>query len=94
VRLRAAEGLVGFAAEMVPSFEQVVGTRDRYGLHAYLTALENANLRGKLEDELQATTRVDADRKKRLENVLKAGALPSEEPSIVETVPANVEAPP
>src|SRR5579862_3281550 len=48
VRLRAAEALVGLDTEMVPIFHQVVATRDRYGLHAYLTALENANLLGKI----------------------------------------------
>ena len=92
VRLRAAEGLVGLQAEMVPIFEQVVSTRDRYGLHAYLTALENANLRGKLDAELQASTRVDVEERKRLETVLLAGTLPPEEPATVESVPTKAEA--
>jgi HEAT repeat protein len=92
VRLRAAEGLVGLQTEMVPIFEQVVGTQDRYGLHAYLTALDNANLRGKLDIELQASTRIDVDGKKRLENVLKEGSLPREEPARVESAPTKAEA--
>jgi HEAT repeat protein len=92
VRLRAAEGLVGLQAEMVPIFEQVVSTRDRYGLHAYLTALENANLRGKLDAELQASTGVDVEERKRLETVLLAGTLPPEEPATVESVPTKAEA--
>jgi HEAT repeat protein len=91
VRLRAAEGLVGLPTEMVPVFEQVVATRDRYGLHAYLTALENADLRGKLEVELQAGTRFDVEEKKRLENVLQGGALPAEEPATVESVQSKAE---
>src|SRR6266446_7419 len=44
VRLRAAEALVDLKKDMAPIFERVVETGDRYGLHAYLTALENSNL--------------------------------------------------
>jgi len=87
VRLRAAESLVGLKTEMVPIFERVVATRDRYGLHAYLTALENADLRGKLELELQVSTRIDKEERKRLQNVLQAGTLPEEEPATAESVP-------
>src|SRR5207245_11541888 len=47
VRLRAAEGIVELKAEMAPSFADVVATGGRCGLHAYLTALENAELSGK-----------------------------------------------
>src|SRR5712672_3227187 len=49
VRLRAAEALVGLNGEMVPIFQQVVAAGDRYGLHAYLTAVENANVVARLE---------------------------------------------
>ena len=86
VRLRAAEALVGLRTEMVPIFQQVVDARDRYGLHAYLTAVENANLRGKLERELQGSALVREDQKERLQNVLKAGALPAEEPVTTESI--------
>src|SRR6266446_8198580 len=48
VRLRAGEGLIRLKTPMVPVFRQVIATRDRYGLHAYLTALENAGLRRNL----------------------------------------------
>ncbi len=90
VRLRAAEALVGLGTEMAPIFEQVVATHDRYGLHAYLTALENSNLKSKLEVELQATTRVDEEAKKTLQAVLQTGTLPAQkkrtgEESIPET---------
>lgn len=78
VRLRAAEGLVGLATEMAPIFEQVVAARDRYGLHAYLTALENANLKQKLEVELEANSRMDEGVKKLLLGVLQTGALPAQ----------------
>ena len=46
VRLRAAQALVALKTEMVPVFGQVVEAQDRYGMYAYLTAIENANLRG------------------------------------------------
>ena len=63
---------------MAPIFEDVVATRDRYGLHAYLTAVENANLKSKLEDELQFTTRMDEEAKKILQTVLETGTLPGQ----------------
>jgi HEAT repeat protein len=81
VRLRAAEGLVELKTEMAPVFEQVVEMRDRYGLHAYLTALENADLRGKLEAEIQASTKIGKKGKALLQKVLQTGALPAEEPA-------------
>jgi HEAT repeat protein len=83
VRLRAAEALVGLKTEMVPIFEQVVAAQDRYGLYAYLAALENADLRVQLEIELLASTRVNEEDKKRLQNVLQVGSLPAEEPATV-----------
>jgi HEAT repeat protein len=83
VRLRAAEALVGLNTEMVPIFEQVVAAQDHYGLYAYLAALENADLRVQLEIELQASTRVNEEDKKRLQNVLQVGRLPAEEPATV-----------
>ena len=81
VRLRAAEALVGLKTEMAPIFEQVVAAHDRYGLFAYLAALENADLRGKLEIELEATTQISEAVKNRLQSVLHAGRLPAEEPA-------------
>ena len=81
VRLRAAEALVELKTEMAPIFKRVVETRDRYGLHAYLTALENADLRGKLEAEIQASTKTGDEEKGLLQKVLQAGALPAEEPA-------------
>ena len=81
VRLRAAEALVEVKTEMAPVFEQVVQARDRYGLHAYLTALENANLRAKLEEEIQGATKINDEEKSLLQKVLQTGALPAIEPA-------------
>lgn len=79
VRLRAAEAVVELKSDMAPLFAQVVQTRDRYGVHAYLTALENADLRGKLEREIQGSTGITDEEKDRLQSVLQTGALPAEE---------------
>jgi HEAT repeat protein len=86
VRLRAAEALVGLSTEMTPIFQHVVEIRDRYGLHAYLTALENANLQGKLEAELQASTKITAEERNLLQKVLQTGALPAQEPARTERI--------
>ena len=53
VRMRAAEALAARQGDMTPIFGEVVASKDRYALHAYLTAIENAGLRPTLEDELQ-----------------------------------------
>jgi len=53
VRMRAAEGLATRTADMAAIFAEVVAAQDRYALHAYLTAIENAGLRQALEAELQ-----------------------------------------
>jgi HEAT repeat protein len=73
VRLRAGEGLVGISSDRVTIFDQVVELRDRYGLHAYLAALDNADLRAKLDAELQDTLQLSEERKSRLREVLRAG---------------------
>ncbi len=79
VRLRAAEALVEFDTDMVPIFEQAVATRDRYGLHAFLTALENAALRQKLEAQLVSSTCVAEEQKNRLLEVLLTSKLPAKD---------------
>jgi HEAT repeat protein len=80
VRLRAAEALVQFRAVMVRVFQQVIQLQDRYGLHAYLTALENADMRGKLESQIQDSTKIGDEQKSMMHKVLQTGRLPAEEP--------------
>ena len=80
VRLRGAEALVQFRAVMVPVFQQVIQLGDRYGLHAYLTAVENAGLRERLESQLQSG-QIGEDELRVLQGVLQSGSLPSEEPA-------------
>jgi HEAT repeat protein len=86
VRLRAAEALMQFRAVMVPVFQQVIQLRDRYGLHSFLTALENADLRGKLEAQLQSSTSIEEEERSVLHKVLQTGALPLKERARTEEV--------
>jgi HEAT repeat protein len=64
VRMRAAEALVDFKSEMVLIFGQVVKTRDRYGLHAFLAALENADLRDRLDAEIREAANVESEQER------------------------------
>src|SRR5260370_40749208 len=48
VRLRAAEALGELGPEMGAIFQQVTRTRDRYGLHAHVTAIEKSVPRGEV----------------------------------------------
>jgi len=89
VRLRAAEALVGIDTEMADTFAQVVATRDRYGLHAYLTAVENADLLGKLGSDLEQSTSIGPEEKERLQNVLRSGSLGVPDKSAPENVAKN-----
>jgi HEAT repeat protein len=79
VRFRSGEALVALHGEMVHVFQQVVATGDRYGLHAYVTALENANLLAKLENDLEAATSLTNEEKDRLQSVLLSGSLTPQE---------------
>ncbi|HKB99064.1 MAG TPA: HEAT repeat domain-containing protein [Terriglobales bacterium] len=88
VRLRAAEALVDLEIEMVPIFEKVIAMGDRYGLHAYLTALENAGLQAQLEGEIRAMRRGSKEVKTRLLEVLRAGPTPPEQNGPQEKVSA------
>src|SRR5690242_13962678 len=90
VRLRAAEALVQFRAVMVAIFQQVIQLQDRYGLHAYLTAIENAGLRERLESQLQNST-IGKEETRRLQDVLRTGSLPPEEPAPQEAVASQPE---
>ena len=78
VRLRAAEAIVDSPVEMVPVFEQLVTIRDRYGLHAYLTALENAGLQARLKSEINTSKQINQRTKAILLEVLRTGTLPAE----------------
>jgi HEAT repeat protein len=87
VRLRAAEGLVGLKTDMVQVFGTVVASGDRYGVHAYIAALENADLHKKLEDELETSSGFSAEEMIRLRKVLRAGALPVNEVPVKDLEP-------
>jgi HEAT repeat protein len=90
VRMRAAEALVDFNSLGTQLFAQVVATRDRYGLHAFIAALENAGMREQLESQLKVASVLEKSESERLLVSLTTGRLP--EPSsvepLLETAPA------
>jgi hypothetical protein len=83
VRLRAAEALVTYPGAMLAIFQKVVAIGDGYALHAYLTAVENADLLKKLETEMESSRHIAPSEKARLEAVLSSGSLAAEELSLV-----------
>jgi HEAT repeat protein len=90
VRLRAAEALVDFKTEQISIFEQVVALQDRYALHAYLTALENAGLRANLETKIKAVKNMKSAQKAVLIEVLQKGTPAVEQPAKTETATSDM----
>ena len=78
VRLRAAEGLVDFKADLPLIVEKVIALRDQYGLHAFLTASENAGLEAGLVSAIEESTLTSRETKKVLLEVLRTAKLPAE----------------
>jgi HEAT repeat protein len=89
VRLRAAEGLVDFKPELVQIFEKVVALQDQYGLHAYLTALENAGLQAGLVAGIKDNTAASREGTEILLEVLHTGRLSTESPPAQESIRAH-----
>jgi len=85
VRLRAAEGLVDFKADLPAIFEKVVDLRDQYGLHAFMTALENAGLEASLMAGITDSTRTSQESKQILLEVLRTAKLRTEPQVLVNT---------
>jgi hypothetical protein len=71
------------------NFPKVAATQDRYGLQAYLTALENAALREKLEEDLQSGAAAGEAEKVHLCKILRMGTLSGEDPAMVESARAK-----
>jgi len=76
VRMRAAEGLVDFKSELASIFVQVAKTQDRYGLHAFLAALENAGLRDTLDAEIRKSLSLSSTEVHELLTILRVGKFP------------------
>lgn len=89
VRLRAAEALVSLKIEEVATFEKVIALRDRYALHAYLTALDNAGLVASLEARLQFSQHLSISEQKVLLDVLRTGSLPGDQRTELKTLAAT-----
>ena len=52
VRVRAAEALLKIGSDHAAMFEEVVALNDRYGLDAFLTAIDNSGLVGIIQEKL------------------------------------------
>lgn len=92
VRLRAAEALLDLKVDTVPIFEQVVATRDRYALHAYLTALDNAGLQSTVKEQIEGDNRILPATKRALLQALDTGVLTTVGPAIRESALARAAA--
>jgi HEAT repeat protein len=92
VRLRAAEGLVDFKAQLVQVFEMVVALQDQYGLHAYLTALENAGLQPTLIVEIKDNPSASRKTIEMLLEVLRTGKVSTKSSAPLENIPAKAAA--
>src|SRR5579862_5747508 len=71
VRLRAAEGLVGFKTDLLQVFESVIALKDQYGLHAFVTALENAGFQANLMADIQNNPSGSKETNKNLLDILR-----------------------
>jgi HEAT repeat protein len=94
VRLRAAEGLVDFQAQLVPVFEMVVDLQDQYGLHAYLTALENAGLQASLIAGIKENPLASRKTMESLLEVLRTGKVSTKSDAPMENIAAKAAAGP
>ncbi len=92
VRLRAAEGLMDFKAQLVPVFEMVVALQDQYGLHAYLTALENAGLQASLTAGIKDNPLVSRETIEMLLEVLRTGKVSTKSSAPLENMSAKAAA--
>ncbi len=92
VRLRAAEGLVDFKAQLVQVFEMVVALQDQYGLHAYLTALENAGLQASLIAGIRDNPLAGRETIEMLLEVLRTGKVSAESSAPLENITAKAAA--
>jgi HEAT repeat protein len=91
VRLRAAEGLVDFKTELLPIFEKVVALQDQYGLHAFLTALENAGLQASLVAGIK-NRNSGVETNETLLEVLRTTKLSTQPPVLQENILAKAAA--
>jgi HEAT repeat protein len=75
VRVRAAEALLKIGEDEAAMFEQVVALNDRYGIDAFLTALDNAGLVGTVQEKLLQLP--GSAKKEMLLEILTGKALPT-----------------
>ena len=65
-------------ADLLQIFENVVALKDQYGLHAFVTALENAGLQTNLVAAIQNNLSASTETNKKLLDVLRTVKLTPE----------------
>jgi HEAT repeat protein len=75
IRLRSAEAILKIKKGQADIFQQVLAARDKYALHAYLTALDNSGLQESLREEITRHTNFSEVTKSALLQALRIGNL-------------------
>jgi len=78
IRLRSAEAVLKIKIGQAEIFQQVLAAKDRYALHAYVTALDNSGLQERLTDEIARHDGFSPATKSALLQALRTGNLHDE----------------
>jgi len=94
VRLRAAEALLEVHADPARIFEQVAAANDRYALHAYLTAIDNAGLQETLKQQVSSCHALSREGKSALLRTLDMGTVSTDSLPVSERALAHAASQP
>jgi HEAT repeat protein len=75
IRLRSAEAILKIKKGQAEIFQQVLAAKDKYALHAYLTALDNNGLQESLREEITQHGGLPEETKSALLQALRIGNL-------------------
>lgn len=78
IRLRSAEAVLKIKIGQAEIFQQVLAAKDKYALHAYVTALDNSGLQERLGDEITQHDGFSQATKSVLLQALRTGNLHDE----------------
>jgi hypothetical protein len=93
VRFRAAEALIGFVEQRISIFQSVVAAQDRYALHAFLAALDNAGLQGAVRQEVEMCRQMEEKTRRTLLEVLRTGQPPIKRASTTQAIKLAISRP-
>jgi HEAT repeat protein len=83
IRLRSAEAVLKIKIGQAEIFQEVLAAKDKYALHAYLTALDNSGLQESLSNEIIQHNGFSQATKSALLQALRTGNLHDERPDKV-----------